>query len=92
MEEVRFKPHDSVVFERVQQELVLLDVDSGTYYGLNEVGARLWDLLARGIDKEEALTKLLDEYNTTRDQLEHDVDRLIAELQNKRLLVKIDSH
>jgi hypothetical protein len=46
--------HDRVVIpERllVQQlncETVILDLDSGTYFGLDEVGTRVWQLLAQG--------------------------------------------
>jgi len=45
--------HRVVIPERllVQQlncETVILDLDSGTYFGLDEVGTRVWQLLAQG--------------------------------------------
>ena len=34
-----------VLFQDLGEEVVLLEVESGQYYGLNEVGARMWSLL-----------------------------------------------
>ena len=36
---------EQVLFRQLDQEAVLLDLKSGTYFGLNEVGARAWELI-----------------------------------------------
>lgn len=38
-------PSDAVMFQRVGEEAVLLDLASEQYFGLNPVGARVWELL-----------------------------------------------
>jgi hypothetical protein len=77
---------ENVVFKQIGEELVLLDYTRGMYYGLDAIGARIWELLANhSID--EVVTRLLDEYDVSRDRLENDVARLIDELREKGLVV-----
>lgn len=77
---------DGVVAKRVGEEMVLLDVERGVYYGLDPVGARMWELACAGIGRDEALDRLLDEYDTTRETLARDFDRLLGELRAKGLI------
>ncbi|HXW38269.1 MAG TPA: PqqD family protein, partial [Acidimicrobiales bacterium] len=39
-----FQGRDRVMMQQVEGELVLLDIDSGEYFALNEVGGRIWEL------------------------------------------------
>jgi hypothetical protein len=78
---------ENVVFRNVGDELVLLDYSRGIYYGLDPIGARIWELLAAGVPTNAAIDTLLDEYEVSREQLETDVERLIAELLERGLIV-----
>ena len=78
---------DGVMFNRVGEEIVLLDLDSGTYYGLDAVGGRLWDLITGSATIGEAIDAMLDEYEVEREVLERDVLKLVDELAEKGLLV-----
>ncbi|HSI52905.1 MAG: PqqD family protein [Ramlibacter sp.] len=75
-----------VMARRVGDETVLLDLASGNYYGLDPVGARIWQLLSDGKTLAQACEVLLAEYDVTRAALEQDVERLVAELGAKGLL------
>ena len=78
---------DGVMFNRVGEEIVLLDLDSGMYYGLDAVGGRLWDLITGTATIGEAIDAMLDEYEVEREVLERDVLKLVDELAEKGLLV-----
>src|SRR5437868_3688782 len=39
-------PKQSVVAARIESELVLLDVDQGTYFGLDELGTEIWESIS----------------------------------------------
>lgn len=82
----RVAVRDGVMFNRVGEEVVLLDLDSGTYYGLDAVGGRLWDLITGAATIGEAIETMLGEYEVERDVLESDVMRLVAELEEKGLI------
>ncbi len=50
---------------KVAGEIVLMSLTTGKYYGINEVGTRIWDLLQRPLMTGEICRYLLDEYDIT---------------------------
>ena len=70
----------------VGDETVLLDLASGTYYGLDPVGARVWQLMSEGKPLSTVCDLMLAEYDVARDALEADMLRLLGELQAKGLV------
>lgn len=88
-DELRLRGSDDVLVRALDGEAVLLDLASGTYFGLNEVGARLWDLLAAGNTVGEARRTLLDEFEVEEQVLRDDVDALIAELERRQLVQRV---
>lgn len=75
-----------VMARTVGDETVILDLASGTYFGLDPVGARIWQLMADGQTLGAICETLLNEYEVTRDALEGDILRLTAELSAKGLV------
>lgn len=75
-----------VMARQVGDETVILDLASGNYYGLDAVGARVWQLLGEGLAPAAVCDALLGEYATTREELEKDVERLVRELGEKGLV------
>lgn len=61
-------------------ELVLLNYDSETYFGLDEVGTRIWEVLQAAATIEAGVAELLEEFDVTPEQLRGDVQRLLGEL------------
>ena len=80
------KPRQGVIAKMVGSEMVLLDYDRGIYYGLNPVGARVWQLLSDGSTVEQVIDRLTDEYDVARAALEADVTALLRELEAKELV------
>lgn len=61
-------------------EVVILNLKSGTYYGLNTMGARIWNLLQQPKAVDELQKILLDEYEVEVDRCESDLQALLQEL------------
>ena len=55
-----------VMFRHLNDEAVLLDLKSGTYFGLNDVGARTWQLILEHGRLSHVLDVLLQEYAVER--------------------------
>lgn len=70
----------------VGHETVILDLVSGTYFGLNPVGTRIWQLLAEGRTLEQVVDTILAEYEVSREAMESDLAQLLQELQNRNLI------
>jgi hypothetical protein len=65
------------LFQEIGGEGVILDLASSTYFGLDEVGVRAWQLLQKNPNLQAALEALLEEYEVSADQLEQDIDKLV---------------
>lgn len=82
----KVRPARDVVFRELGGEMVLLNLKSGVYYGLNESGAQMWTLLAELGDPARVVAALEREYAASRGQLQRDLDALVAALTEKGLL------
>lgn len=75
-----------VVSRQVDGELVILDLESGIYFGLDEVGARFWVLATEGASLAAVFEALLQEYDVDADTLERDIRSLARELEQRKLI------
>ena len=82
----RFRPFPHVVWARHTDATVLLDVERGLYYTLNEVAGRVWELLAAGEPVIEILRVVGDEYEVDPEVLEADLRGLLTEMRTTRLI------
>ena len=71
------EPSKDVLVQELAGESVLLDLASESYFGLNEVGTRLWQLLIEHGSPEKAVEVLLDEYEVDEKTLREDVLLLV---------------
>ena len=77
---------DDVVHRDLAGETVLLNLATGTYFGLDAVGTRIWHLFVEQGSREKVIEALLAEYEVSEDRLRRDLDALIEKLQDKGLL------
>ena len=70
----------NAVARQVGDETVILHLGSGTYFGLDAVGARIWQLMGEGKSLNEICDVVLDEYEVSREDLERDIAGLIKDL------------
>ena len=74
------------LFRDLDGEAVVLHVSSGTYFGLNAVGTRIWQLVEQHHGKLAAvLDELSREYDAAPDRLETDLLELVSRLAEARL-------
>lgn len=83
----RYKVPDSVLTQEVGDEAVLLELEQGTYFSLNAVGAQIWSSLQQGLSRSQLVDALLEEYDVSREQAAEDVQRLLEEAERHGLLV-----
>lgn len=81
---------DNVMFRELEGESVILDLDSESYFGLDEVGTRMWLAVTAAASIQEAFDALAQEYEVEPDTLRHDLDELLATLLERGLLEVAD--
>jgi hypothetical protein len=85
-EGLRFRASPHTVAQRVGDEVVLVHVETDKIFVLNRTGARLWELLASGLERSDIERQLLQEFDVGVEQLVREVDALVASLQDERLI------
>jgi len=71
-------------------ETVLLSMQSAMYYGLDEVGTRIWELLGQPIRVSDICDAIEREYDVERERCEADVLALLRDLAAKGLIEVTD--
>ena len=75
-----------VMARKVGNETVILDLASGNYFGLDPVGARMWQLMEAGTSLAAVCDALVAEYDVSREALQRDVLALAGDLVEKKLV------
>ena len=82
----RVRVPQGVLVSGLQQESVLLNLDSERYFGLDDVGTRMFSVLSSSDSIEAALQTLLAEYEVEPDDLKADLLSLADSLIDQGLL------
>lgn len=77
----------SVVYEKFDDEVVLINVDSGNYYSFEMVGAYIWDFIQSGASETEIIDEVSKRYAGSILTIEDAVNIFLSELQEEGLIV-----
>jgi hypothetical protein len=76
---------DEILVSDFGDELVLLNLRDGVYYGLDGVGARIWTLIKQPTTLDAIRDTLVAEYEVDLARCEKDLARLLADLVTRGL-------
>ena len=79
---------DDVVFRELQGEAVILNLESGTYFGLDVVGTRIWRLCEEHGSLHAVWEAMQHEFDAQSEALRSDLLAFINELSSKGLLTR----
>nr|WP_319374712.1 PqqD family protein [uncultured Methanobacterium sp.] len=74
------------VYCNVDDEMVLLGMEDGIYYGLNPVGAFIWEQITEPKTIDQVRDAILDEYEVEKGECERDLMDLLNELAEKGMI------
>jgi coenzyme PQQ synthesis protein D (PqqD) len=78
---------EKIIVQKGVQEVLLFNMDDGSYYALNEVGNRIWELCDGTHGMAEMVCMLTKEYGTPAEIIETDILELLDDLRSKNLIV-----
>ncbi len=67
---------------------VMMDIMTGKYYNLGEIGGRIWELLEEPASVAALVEKLTQEYDVSADQCRRDIEPFLGALLQRGLLVE----
>jgi hypothetical protein len=78
--ETRIRIPSDVLFHNLDGEAVLLNLQSGKYFGLDSIGTRIWNLIAEHRTLPATYHTLLEEYDVDAERLKADLLALVDQL------------
>jgi hypothetical protein len=82
------KPTDDITWRNVDQEVVVLKLESGEYFTFNDLGREIWLDLVEGLSLSAIIEKVAQTYDVEVKQAEADVTRFASGLLQKGLLAQ----
>ena len=78
---------ERVLATRVDDQVALFDVEVGSYYGLDQVGGRVWELCDGSRELSDLVAVIGDEYDAPLDVVASDLKELLDDLASENLIV-----
>jgi hypothetical protein len=94
---MRLSLTDAIIQDRepvsavVDGEILMMSAESGSYFGLNSVGSRIWELAAKPIIIRELCDRLREEYDVSPEQCEGEVLVYLEQLLDRGLIRVCDA-
>jgi hypothetical protein len=76
----------NVIAQRLQDETILINMDTDRSFVLNRTSSRFWELCEQGLSVDQIQVQMLTEFDVTEAQLHQEIDRIIAMLQSEGLI------
>ena len=77
-----------IIHSAMDDEVVMMSVDQGLFFGIDKIGAHIWNLLETPVKVEDLIGKLADCYEVQQEQCEHDTLLFLNEMLQKRVIVQ----
>ncbi len=87
------KPHSTIarskelVSSEMDGEVVMMSIQTGTYYGLNDVGTHIWNQLAAPRSFQDICQSLQGEFDVDAQTCEQEVRTFVAQMMEEKLVV-----
>ncbi|MGD0966223.1 MAG: PqqD family protein [Candidatus Acidiferrales bacterium] len=81
------KRRDQVIAQKASNDFLLFNMENGSYYSLNDVGSRIWELCDGNHSVSQLVGALAAEYNAPAEVLEKDIVDLLQGLEDGKLIL-----
>lgn len=77
----------NVIHDIIDDEAVIVNLEVGSYYSIENTGAMIWQSLSNGLSDGEIAQAISENYEVAPQESKRVVDQFIGELQNENLIV-----
>ena len=81
--------NEQVIAQKASSDFLLFNMNDGSYYSLNEVGCRVWELCDGNRSIAQLVETLEAEYDAPAETLTKDVLELLEHLRGGKLIVEV---
>ncbi len=86
---IKYIQNKKVIQSKIGDEVVMLDMDTGFYFGLNSVASKIWGKLETEVSFDEIISDLLKEYNIDKLTCENETKNFLDQLLDKNIIREV---
>jgi len=83
---LKYIQNAEIIQSKIGEEVVMLDMESGFYFGLNSVASIIWGMMESGISFEDLCDQLTEQFEVERTLCEADTQELLDQLLEKKII------
>jgi len=87
--ETSFRLNDHTLVSNINNDLVFFDTDKGMYYGVNSIGAVLWEHIQQQKTLGELIATLLERFDVNEERCWQDVTKVLDQMIAKQLICPV---
>jgi methyltransferase-like protein len=91
MSQVSYQLAEEVLFQKVAEETVILEPETGEYYTLNAIGTFMVEQFQQGHSKAKVIDLVLEKYQANEAEVAQDTEELLTQMLKQGLLISIES-
>jgi hypothetical protein len=81
------KRNPEIISSKIDDEVVMMSIEEGKYFGLDPIGSIIWELLEEPLSLENIIPKLVEEFDVDEEQCFQDSSSFILDMLNKKTLL-----
>jgi predicted transcriptional regulator len=81
---------NSITWRKLRDELVLMHLDTGAYYSLNETGVIIWQGIVDERPHEDIVNDMSEMFDVDRETIARDFERVVNELSDQGLVELVE--
>ena len=86
LQSIQVTVSNGVLFQELEGEVVLLSMETGEYFSLNEVGAKIWVLITSDWSIPNILESFMNQFDASEEQLLGDIEMFLKHLLEHKLI------
>jgi len=85
----RYIRNSKTISGRLLDEMVMMDLDQGKYFSLNQSATAIWELLEKPLSQDELCAMLMEDYDVEKAQCSKEVREHLDEMINLGLVLNV---
>lgn len=87
-ENKKYSRNLEIIDSQIDDEVVMMNVEKGSYYGLNNIGSAIWEALEEPKSINELVDKFTEEYDVSVEDCKTDITLFIENMVKANTLIK----
>lgn len=87
----RLQPNSREVAAKVMDgEAIFINLSTGVYYSMEEVGTVIWEMIEAGMTLDEVAATVTRRYEVNKEKAQTDIERLVSSLVEEKIVIESD--